>query len=333
MASIRKRTLKGGEARYDVRIRVQGGPTQSATFTHMRDARRWIADTEGDLRKGRRPPTKQTLAEAVDAYQELGTSELRPKTISELNRRLHWWSDQLGKRKLAELDHSHIARALHKLDVGPATKNRYHSAVSAALEFAIRELGWLDQNPARKVRRKTEPHGRVRWLEDDERDRLLANCKQSKSRSLYPLVVLAMSTGARQGELTSLTWSDVDLSNAKVFLSETKNTDRRTLYLPTKAVETLRDWRRVRFLATNEVFPNGFPRTAWEKAVERAKVKNFRFHDLRHHFASQLAMQGATLPELAAALGHRTFAMVKRYAHLSPGHLEDAIRRMSANLI
>ena len=88
----------------------------------------------------------------------------------------------------------------------PATVVRYMAALSHAFTIAVKEWEWLDDSPLRKVSKPQEPRGRVRFLSDEEREILLASCKQSKAPYLYPLVVLALSTGARRGELLGLTW-------------------------------------------------------------------------------------------------------------------------------
>ena len=121
-------------------------------------------------------------------------------------------------------------------------------------------------------------------------------------------------------------------------LHETKNGERRTLVLAGQVLAALRDFSALRRFDTDEVFvgaqgPAAFPQHAWREALEAAVVPDFHFHDLRHTFASYLAMNGATLPELAAALGHKTLAMVQRYAHLSPQHTSSVVTRMVERML
>lgn len=171
-------------------------------------------------------------------------------------------------------------------------------------------------------------------MSEAERDGLLRACKASREARLYPLVVVAVSTGARQGELLGLRWRDVDLARGLAVVHETKNQERRTLPLAGVALQVLKDLARVRRLDTDLVFANRrgqavFPRAAWEAALRRAGIEDFRFHDLRHTAASYLAMSGATLTEIAAVLGHKTLAMVKRYAHLTEQHTSSVVARMN----
>lgn len=220
----------------------------------------------------------------------------------------------------------------------PATVVRYLAALSHAMSIAVKEWGWIEQNPVSNVRKPSESRGRVRFLEKDERERLLDACKKSNSHFLYPIVILAISTGMRQGEILNLRWKDVDLKRKKLILHETKNNERRAVPIVGLAHEVLSDLRKVRRIDSKLVFPARDPekpvdiRNAWEAAVTRAEIEDFRFHDLRHTAASYLAMNGATLAEIAEVLGHKTLQMVKRYAHLSETHTLSVVERMNAEI-
>jgi len=216
--------------------------------------------------------------------------------------------------------------------------NRYLAALSHAFTVAVREWGWVDQSPVRKVDRLKEPRGRVRFLDDGERKRLLKACRNSEEPLLYPIVVLAISTGARQGEILNLRWQNIDFENCLVRIEETKNDERRSVPLTGLALEQLKELSRVRRIDTDLVFPHPDgvrpveTRTPWVKALAAAKITDFRFHDLRHSAASYLAMNGATLAEIAEILGHKTLQMVKRYAHLSEQHTSRVVAAMNERI-
>ena len=148
---------------------------------------------------------------------------------------------------------------------------------------------------------------------------------------------LALSTGARQGELLGLRWADVDLGRGQAVLHHTKNQERRALPLTGVALGLLKDQARVRRIDTDFVFAGRagrpvFPRKAWVEALRAAQIEDFRFHDLRHSAASELAMTGATLAEIAEVLGHKTLAMVKRYSHLTEQHTSKVVARMNERI-
>lgn len=193
----------------------------------------------------------------------------------------------------------------------------------------------MPSNPSRDVQRGEETKGRVRWLDDDERVALLEACKQSGWNGLYPLVLLALATGARQGELLNLTWDRVDLKEGTAYLETTKSGERRTLPIRGPALAELRSFAKVRRLDSDFVFPSVDGRKPfsfrpyWNQALEDSGIKDFRFHDLRHTAASYLAMNGATLLEIADVLGHKTLEMVKRYAHLADSHKASVLERMN----
>jgi len=148
--------------------------------------------------------------------------------------------------------------------------------------------------------------------------------------------VLALATGARRGELLNLRWSDVNVKRGTLTFHQTKNGERRAVPLIGDALEVLTQHVKGQHLDTSLVFPDSTGtrpvgmREAFEWAVKRAGIVNFRFQDCRHTAASYLAMNGASLAEIAEVLGHKTLAMVKRYAHLSEAHTAGVVARMNA---
>ena len=169
-------------------------------------------------------------------------------------------------------------------------------------------------------------------LESDERDRLLEACKSSSYERLHALVLMGLTTGARQGELLRLRWSNIDFKRREAYLSDTKNGSDRVIPLPEITVAEL---ARFRELGHGLVFPDDKHtdkpkniRSVWMTALRKAGIENFRFHDLRHSAASMLVMGGATLHDTGEILGHRCAQTTKRYAHLSNDHkrnVSDAV--------
>jgi integrase len=135
--------------------------------------------------------------------------------------------------------------------------------------------------------------------------------------------------------LLGLRWPDVDLKRGTLTFQHTKNRERRTVPLTGQAFTLMHQHTKVRQLVTSLVFPDPAGtrpadiRAAWQGTVRRAGVENFHFHDLRHSAASYLAMNGASLLEIAEVLGHKTLAMVKRYVHLSEAHTRSVVERMN----
>ncbi len=352
MAVIEARRGKDGISGYRVRITLKGHPRVSKTFRRKTDAKRWAQSTEAAIRERRFFPgsesEKRTPGELAERFIT-GKLPLRAKRDQKrLRNQLEWWVEELGEATtLASVTPASIVAARDRLAGGrnpsgrplsPATVKRYLAMLSKVMAVATKEWFWTEENPCHRVPRPSEPRGRVRFLSDEERTRLLAACAESHEPRLLPLVLVAMATGARQGELLALRWPDVDLVRRVAVLHETKNQERRKIPITGPALEILKERARLRRIDTDLVFANPkgkatMPRYAWFKALRVAEIEDFTFHDLRHTAASYLAMSGATLAEIAEVLGHKTLAMVKRYAHLTEGHTRSVVERMTRQFL
>lgn len=362
MANIQEVKGKNG-IKYRVLIRLKGCPAQSATFTRKTDAKKWAQDTESAIRDGRHFKTveskRHTVADMIDRYIE----DIVPgkKDTDNTTRQLLYWKEQIGSKLLADVTTSLIVGIRDRLLKEPylttrksgdiivttertrstSTVNRYLAAFGHCLTIATTQWEWLEANPMQNVKKGDEPQGRVRFLSDDERERLLAACQSSANPLLFTVVVLALSTGMRQGEIMNLTWDDVDFINQRITLHDTKNGERRAVHLAGKAFGLLQELKEKKLRdGSHLVFPgkvalNSGPasvRTAWLTALKKSGVTNFHFHDLRHSAASYLAMNGAPLLDIAAILGHKTLSMVKRYSHLSETHVGSVVASMNEKI-
>jgi len=221
---------------------------------------------------------------------------------------------------------------------GP-TVNRYLAALSAAMNHAVKTLQWIERNPCERVKKPPESKGRVRFLSDDERGALLAACQPHAD--LYLAVILALTTGARQAEVMTLRYRQIDFTRRIITLERTKNGETRALPLVGAAFALLHERAKVRSILDDRVFPPTSQakksqyldlRQPWLKALKAAAITDFRWHDLRHTAASYLAMSGVSLVEISKILGHRTMQMVSRYSHLSTAHIVETGEKLSARL-
>lgn len=354
MASIMKRETRTG-VRYVALVRLKGHPPQSCSFERKTDARDWAQETEANIRSGRSSGLagrqRHTLTELVGRY----VAEVLPgrPVAKGYSGHLAWWKEELGSLYLSDLTSDLIEECYRKLlrEPGPngrkrstATANRYLISLSSCLSFGRKRLKWLSSNPVSGVEKEAEPRGRVRFLsrpvdgEDSELDRLLAACRASPNPDLHDLVILAIWTGCREGELMALRRFWVRLSEGGFTLpAETTKTKReRFVALVGPALEVVE--RRLQQGGKEYLFAGpslasaskepAFPRRAWNTALRRAGIEDFRFHDLRHTHASYLAMSGATERELMESLGHSTPAMASRYAHLANEHKRRVASRL-----
>ncbi len=349
MASIEKRKGINGDSQYRVRIRMVGAPDISQTFSKLTDAKSWAAKTENMIREDKYfshlKAKQHTLAEAIDKYMENKLPE-RPKLERFYKVYLELWKKFIGDYTLSQITpaiinegRNKIAEVKHKDKhaKGPATLNRYLAALSSVMTYTFKDLEWIEVNPMAKVSKLSEPRGRVRYLSDEERKALLEEAQKAENPYLYPVVVVALSTGARKMEVLSLTWDNVDFEERRAILQDTKNGERRSIPLVSSALKVLQELYEKRknspyvFPSKNGLAPFDIKRS-WEKAVENAKLDDFRFHDLRHTAASYLIMNSASLGEIADILGHKTLAMVKRYAHLSDKHKQSVVEKMNKKI-
>jgi integrase len=220
----------------------------------------------------------------------------------------------------------------------PATVRRYLAALSHAFSVAMREWGWLEDNPFLKITKPPESRGRTRYLDRRELARLLEACQSSKNPHLYAMTVLGVSTGMRLGEMAWLRRKDIDCDKAQIVLERSKNNDPRVVPLAGRALALLKA-RLGRPGKPHElVFPGRNPEKpseiaeAWNNARKRAGITNFRFHDLRHSAAAFLVDGGATDLQIAAVLGHRTLQMVKRYAHVRQAIAAKVVAEMNERI-
>ena len=222
MATIEKRFIDTGETSYRVKIRLKGYPTQTATFKRLTDAKKWVTVTEAAIKEGRHFKTaaakKHTFAEMIDKFLAGAsfTKEQEEHQVMHLKR----WRDELGAFTLADVTPDLITKIKDKLlseitpkgtKRAPATVARYLSSLSPVFTVAVNEWQWLEDSPMRKIKKPKEARGRIRFLDDDERQRLLTACQASRNKQLYMCVILALSSGMRQAELMGLKWQDVNL--------------------------------------------------------------------------------------------------------------------------
>lgn len=255
------------------------------------------------------------------------------------------WADRWWERRTRQVSKASASRELAIL----------RSALSKAVEWRF-----LSQNPLSGLKRKTVAARKiVRYLSDAEetrlrgvlgnRDRFMVTARQSanlwrqvRGHALYrvlepgdygdhvtPVILLAMNTGLRRGELMSLRWADVDLvgSMLTVRAETAKSGKQRHVPLNAEAAAVLHSWHKVS-VSHDRVFGVRDIKTAFKSVLDAAEIQQFRFHDLRHHFASKLVRKGVDLNTVRELLGHADMSMTLRYAHLCPQTLSAAVAKI-----
>ena len=360
MASIRERIDSNGKKSYHVQIRIKGFPPQTQTFDNKTEGKHWAARIETEIRAGRYMPhavaQRHTMRELLEDYKTKVLIPFKPKESRTQLPQIDWWIDKLGNYSLADITPAAIAKCRDELLVtpfgkkgkkrAPATVVRYLAGLSQAFNIAVNEWQWMPESPMAKVSKPKVSNERLRHLSADEQSRLLEAATHSANQYLHAILVLALSTGMRQSEIMTLRWGDVLIEDAHesglILLEKTKNGERRGVPLVRNAFIAIKSIRNIHAESNNGkingtalLFPSEIDsskpveiRKAWETTIRRAAIADFRFHDLRHTAASYLAMEGATAPEIAEILGHKSLQMVKRYSHFTKTHISDLMTRM-----
>lgn len=253
-----------------------------------------------------------------------------------------------------------------KAGKAPTTINRDVTALRSCLSRAV-EWGVIEEHPFRKLKPiRTDKLKRSRYLSESEekalrvalreREALIRRKRHSANKwrrerriarlpdlsetkyidHLQPMVLLSLNTGLRLGEVLALKWSDIDFDRKTLTVRGGNAKSGLTRHVPMneEAVSTLRRWQPDQSAMVAWTFPSRrggsltSTRTSWRRILKRAHIEDFRWHDLRHHFASRLAMAGVDLNTVRELLGHSDLSMTLRYAHLSPGHKADAVAKL-----
>ena len=213
-------------------------------------------------------------------------------------------------------------------DVSPSTVNRELTCIKHMFNKAV-EWRFLKHNQLLTVKRFKEPPGRIRYLTEPEIEKLLSECVAY----LKPVVMVALYTGMRKSEILNLTWADVDLQNRVITIRKSKNNESRTLPFHEtvyKALSKLQNGSRngQAVFTYRDGKPLGGFRRSFETAVRKAGIEDFKFHDLRHTFASRLVMAGVNIRTVQQLMGHKDIRMTMRYSHLSDDHLKEAVKKL-----
>ena len=209
-------------------------------------------------------------------------------------------------------------------EIAAATVNRELACLKCIFNKAI-TWGKAEKNPVREVKLFKENNRRTRYLEKEEIKKLLEN----SADHLRPILIVALFTGMRKSEILNLQWKNINIKHGVIYLLDTKNGERRKVLINDtveKALIAVSKNPNSPYVFCHE---NGKPylnvRKSFDVALEKCGIINFRFHDLRHTFASQLVMMGIDIKTVQELMGHKSIEMTLRYSHLSPDHKKKAV--------
>ncbi|MDC5856327.1 site-specific integrase [Vibrio europaeus] len=307
---------------------------------------------------------KLTLGDYLEETYLPYLESLNPKTSRHAYRVITSSFKSILKKPLAEVNAWDIQKWVterRKLGRSPATISYAVNRLKAAFNRAV-EWEWIESHNLNKVKLVREENTRVRYLSEAEERTLMRSLRnrdeqirvqrrsgnrhrQERNQRLYPtfdnvrfvdylepLVITAINTGLRRGELLALKWGDIDFEQQylSVRAQNAKAKKSRNIPLNDTVLEVLESWqlqnkKREYVFASRSDIPIKDIKKPWLRVLQEAKITDFRFHDLRHHFASKLVMVGVDLNTVRELLGHSDLKMTLRYAHLAPEHKAAAV--------
>lgn len=273
---------------------------------------------------------KVTFDILCDEYLKFSKSNKRPRVFER--------DKILIKHLLAQFSgYDLIAITVHDLDeykamritkVSPATVNREVTCIKHMFNKAA-EWQYLRSNHLVSIKRLKEPPGRLRYLTKPEIECLLAHC----AAHLRPIVIMALNTGMRKGEILELKWSEINMDTRRIMVKRSKNNEIRIIPINNVLYNVLEPLNNA--ITDGKpvfIYKDGSPfrdiRRSFQTACSKAGIKDFRFHDLRHTFASQLVMSGVDIRTVQQLMGHKDIRMTMRYSHLSDLHMMNAVKQL-----
>ena len=320
MATYRKRNSK-----WQAIIRHKNIGTVTRSFKSKSHAIKWVHEQENIIEAGHYgllKPDSVILGELLSRYCEEITQGKRSANTEErrLNRLI---KDPISALTLDKLSSSAIAAFRdRRLPDGARTAHYDLTLIRHCLKIAIHEWGlMLSSNPVDFIKMPPASRPRQRRLNKGEYERLEQASHLTLNPHIWPIIVFAIETGMRRGEILGLTWDNTNLERQLAYLPLTKNGTSREIPLSTKAVDVLRGQR------SRQDTPTPFPvnanafRLACERLRKRAGLCDLRFHDLRHEAISRFFELGLSIPEVALISGHKDAKMLFRYTHLRAGNI------------
>jgi integrase len=312
---------------------------ESSGSTRFRNAEALLLQRRNDVKDGKQPEVKRitnhTFTELAEQYR--GWAERQRSYRSKLgfiNQLVAVFGNLPLRRFNSMLVEQYQTERMQRGNK-PATINRLVATLKHMFTKAV-EWDMVEEQTLKRIRKAKlleENNRRLRYLSKEECQALINTC----DKHLKPVVVCAVNTGMRKSEILSLRWDNVDLKHGFILLEVTKNGERREIPINDTLRQTLLDLTRrldVPFVfydpATGKPYKD--VKRSFNTACRRAKIREFRFHDLRHTFASHLVMARQDLTTVKELLGHKTLTMTLRYAHLAPTHKVKAVEVLDSVL-
>jgi integrase len=313
------------------RWRKKIGPSKRVAQDAQRDLLVKRSKGEWGLGEGKKVPFSDLCRDYLSDYVKVNLSLHNQRRADDM---IHqhlipcFGSLYVGKIKKQDIE-KYMSERLQK--ISPSTVNREFARLRHLLNWA-KDRKIIKENPCQGIRALKEPPGIVRYLTEEEMKRL-PQLFQAMPEWLRPIFTVAFFTGLRRSEVVNLKWSNVNFREKVIRVTDTKTGEPRAVYITPPVDEALRSITTR--IDTDLIFPHITPdnvTVAFSRACRSVGLKDFRFHDLRHNFASYLTMKGYPIVTVQRLLGHRDIRMTLRYSHLSETHLREATLSLASSL-
>ena len=308
------------------RIRESIGPSRKGAEKVI--AKRKAEIAENKFLDKRKEPDPIKFYDFAKQYLQWAKANKKPSTYARDFYTMRIFDREFGSKNIQDITTWQIEKYLaeRRKKFKPATVNRELALLKHMFYRAV-EWGKLKENPANKnVKFFKGVVNRVRYLMPDEFQTVLSNCEDF----LKPIVIVAVHTGMRKGEILGLRWDQVNFEQKIITIVDTKNHERRDIPMDETVKATLRGVEKKGDLVFS--VKNGKPiypmkvHNGFSKVLKASNITDFRFHDLRHTFASNLVMAGVKIEKVQKLMGHKMIAMTQRYIHLAPGYLAESVK-------
>ena len=275
--------------------------------------RKILSERDTQKRFGYKPLKEITFDEFIKEYFERVKTRLSKNSLENKKLQLNLMAKNFGNKLLSELTEEDFYNFI-------SNKNKINTikTYKIALQAFLTEANDAGYNTGKlNIKIALKGNQRIRYLTKEEAEKLINN-----SGKLRLLIIMALSTGMRKMEMLNLTWQDIDLNAKLIHIEETKNGERRSIPISNSLMEELQKEEK----QDGKIFLNiGRKLQCFRTILKKCEIENFHFHDLRHTFASWLAMKGVSLYTIKELLGHKSILMTQRYAHLSPDSKKIAV--------
>lgn len=326
MATFTKRD----SGQWQAKVRKRGHPTQSKVFSTKALARKWATQLEAQMESGLFVSTTSAENTTLELIILRYMDEVTPQKKSQINldSSCRMFIKHLGAYSAAAITSEILSkfRDMRLKTVSGSTVRKDLMLIKRILNHSQKEWGinLPRGNPADYVSIPSDSKGRDRRFYKGEEKELLKAAKEY-STDMHDVIVFAIETGARRGEISKLLWENINIRNQTATLLDTKNSEDRTIPLSKTIIEMLKS--RVRNI-NGKVFNMRADSItqAFSRIKQSTGIKDLRFHDLRHEATSRFFEKGFNIMEVSAITGHKDLSMLKRYTHLKA---EDLAKRLS----